>query len=65
MPKFTVIITRDITESTVLSVEAENAEAAEDAAFEKLRNTDNPTWEIDDGNCGINPPYITDVSEEE
>lgn len=64
MPKFTVILTRDITESCVIEVEATNIRDASDLAMQKLGETDNPGWEVDDGSCGTSPAYITDVSEE-
>ena len=63
MPKYTVIITRDITESTALEVEADNPDAAEDAAHEALSQSSDAQWEIDDGSWDIGDHYVTDVSE--
>ena len=63
MPKFNVIITRDITESTYVNVEAANPEAAEDAALDRLHEQVETKWEIDDGSWDSNSPYVTDVSE--
>ena len=39
MATYTVIITRDVTESTIVEVEASTPEEAEDLAFEKLSNS--------------------------
>jgi len=63
MPKFNVIITRDITESTCITVEAVNADAAEEAALEQLDLQPDLKWEIDDGSWNIGNPYVTDVAE--
>jgi hypothetical protein len=63
MPKYTVIVTRDITESTVIEVEAENLWLAEDLALIALEEGADTKWEIDDGSWNINSPYVTDVSE--
>jgi hypothetical protein len=38
MPKYNVIVTRDLTESTLIEVEAVNADAAELVAFETVIN---------------------------
>lgn len=64
MPKFIVILTRDITESCSTTVEADSADEAHEAAMEWLAHAENPGWEVDDGSCGTSPAYITDVSEE-
>jgi hypothetical protein len=63
MPKYTVIITRDITESTVIEVEADSPDAAEDAAHEALSQSSDAQWEIDDGSWNKGNHYVTDVSE--
>lgn len=63
MAKYAVIVTRDITESTYVTVEASSADAAEDAALATLRNTTDPVWEIDDGSWDQDGPYVTDVTE--
>ena len=67
MPKYTVIVTRDLTESTLIEVEAVNADAAELVAFETVLNAPAfdgtyPKWEIDDGSWDHSEPYVTDVS---
>jgi hypothetical protein len=63
MPKYTVIITRDITESTVIEVEADNHDAAEELAYNTLLQQESGTWEVDDGSWDNSDPYVTDVSE--
>ena len=60
--RWDVIVTRDITESTVVEIEAESAEAAEAAALESVM--DSPCdfrWTPDDGVAG--DPYIGAPSE--
>jgi hypothetical protein len=64
MPKYSVIITRDITESTVIEVEANNPEHAEEVALDTLLEQENTEWEIDDGSWNNSETYVTDVSEE-
>jgi hypothetical protein len=59
MPKYRVILTRDITESTVVEVDAENQAAAYDAAYDVLYSMEAPVWEVDDGSGDT--PYVTDV----
>ena len=49
MPRYSVIITRDVTESTVIEVETETPKQAEVAAFEKLFNSADTEWELDEG----------------
>lgn len=61
MPKFIVIITRDVTESTVVEVEAETKEQAETAAFEKLWQTEDAEWIIDDGSWNDGDAYVTGI----
>jgi hypothetical protein len=63
MPKYTVIITRDLTESTFVEVEASNADAASSAAFDALLTQEDTCWEIDDGSWNNSTLYATDVSE--
>ena len=63
MPKYKVIITRDLTESTVVTVEAANPDDAHDAALKKLRGQMDTKWEIDDGSWNNSDEYITDISE--
>lgn len=66
MPKYTVIVTRNITESTEVQVDAANVDSAEDAALDKLRNQTDTKWEIDDGSWDSGgSPYVTDVTEGE
>lgn len=61
MPKFIVIITRDITESTMIEVEAETEEQAETAAFEKLWRTEDAEWTLDDGSWNNGDAYVTSI----
>jgi len=62
MKKFVVKMTRDITESVSIEVEAETADDAEDRAYTVMMETDNLTWEVDDGSAdGI--AYASDVTE--
>lgn len=56
MSRYSVILTRDTTESTCIEIEAESAEEAN----EKALQTDPAglTWTPDDGNIP-QPPYLT------
>ena len=64
MRRYSIIITRDITESCVTQVEADSEDEAREAAMEWLAECDDPGWQIDDGSCGTSPAYITDCTEE-
>lgn len=57
---YTVIITRDTTESTTVHVEASDSDEAKDRALEHLAQMEAPVWEQDDNPGG--DPYVTDVS---
>ena len=49
MPKFDVILTRDTTESVVVTVDADTMEGAEIAAITNLwHDEEPPQWETDD-----------------
>jgi hypothetical protein len=61
MPTFRVIITRDVTESTVVEIEAESEEQAETAAFDKLHAGTDTEWEIDEGSWNKGDAYITGI----
>jgi len=63
MPRFSVIITRDVTESTVVQVEAETPEQAETAALEKLLESTDTEWELDEGSWNKGDVYVTGVDE--
>ncbi|TAN69182.1 MAG: hypothetical protein EPN20_06180 [Magnetospirillum sp.] len=63
MPRYSVIITRDVTESTVVQVEAETPEQAETAASEKLFESTDTEWELDEGSWNKGDSYITGVDE--
>lgn len=58
---FSVTVTREITESTVVEVAAETPEEAEMLALAKLRNTLDTQWEIDEGSWNRDSPYVTAV----
>ena len=57
---YTVIITRDTTESTTLHVRAKDSTEASVLALEKLAQIEFPVWEQDDAVGG--DPYVTDTS---
>lgn len=59
MPRFTVLITRDVTESTSVIVDAVDAEAAETAAFAALSASSDAIWSLDEGSWNNRDPYIT------
>ena len=59
MPHFTGLITRDVTESTSVTVEAADAEAAETAAFTVLSASSDAIWTLDEGSWNSGDPYIT------
>jgi len=59
MPRFRVLITRDVTESTSVTVEAVDAEAAEAAAFTALSARSDAIWTLDEGSWNSGDPYIT------
>lgn len=61
MATYTVIITRDVTESTVVEVEAATPEEAEDLAFQKLSNSTDTEWRLDDGSWNQGDAYVTAV----
>jgi hypothetical protein len=63
MPRYSVIITRDVTESTIVHVEADTPEQAESAAFEKLHESADTEWEIDEGSWNKADAYVTGVDE--
>ena len=58
MPRFTVLITRDVTESTVVMVEADDAAAA---ALDKLQESEDAVWTVDDGSWNNSDAYVTGV----
>lgn len=65
MKKFDVIVTRDITESTFVTVLADSAADAEDRALDEVTSPSgySGTWEVDDCTCGSSAPYVTSVEE--
>ena len=62
MTSFAVIVTRDITESTVIYVDANDAEIAADAALERVADDPYVEWETDDS---AGKPYVSHVRRNE
>ncbi|WP_096703334.1 hypothetical protein [Magnetospirillum sp. 15-1] len=63
MPRYSVIITRDVTESTIVQVETETPEQAETAAIEKLFESTDTEWELDEGSWNKADAYVSGVDE--
>jgi len=63
MPRYSVIVTRDVTESTVVEVEAETPEQVEVAALAKLFESADTEWELDEGSWNKGDAYVTGVDE--
>ena len=61
MATYVVLITRDVTESTAVKVEAATPEEAENLAFEKLSNSTDTEWRVDDGSWNHSEVYVTAV----
>jgi len=61
MPTFQLIITRDVTESTVIEVDADTREQAEETAFEKLLASDDTEWRLDDGSWNNGDAHVTAI----
>jgi len=59
MQKYSVLVTRDITESIVIEVTADTVEQAENKALEKLSDAPSPIWQVDDGSGDQSDPYVT------
>ncbi len=60
MPTYTIIVTRDVTESCVVTVSATDKDAAEIKALEHvLHHPDKADWALDD--CVGGDPYVTNV----
>lgn len=52
MPTFNVLVTRDITQSATISIEAKTPDAAMDIALENARNAlHGIAWTLADGPC--------------
>ena len=60
MAKFRVIVTRDVTESAFITVEADSEEAASELVLEQA---DGLAYERDE--CATSDPYVTGCDEEE
>ena len=65
MPRFRIRITRDVTESTCVTVEALSPEAARVAAFDVLADMENAVWTLDEGSWNAGDAYIKAVAPEE
>jgi len=63
MPRYRVIITRDVTESTLVEVEAETPELAEAAAFDTLYASTDTEWELDEGSWNRGDSHVTGMDE--
>jgi len=63
MPRYSVIITRDVTESTIVQVEADTPEQATGTALEKLFNSADTEWDLDEGSWNKGDAYVTGVDE--
>ncbi len=63
MPRYSVIVTRDVTESTVVEVEAESPEQVEAVALAKLFESADTQWDLDDGSWNKGDAYVTGVDE--
>ena len=61
MPKYEVVFTRTITESTTIIGYADDLEQAKDAALELLWSLESAYWEVDDVPAG--EAYVTSVEE--
>jgi len=61
MAIYKVIITRDITESAVIEVEARNEEEADEAAHDKLNESMDTKWEVDEGSWNNSQQYTTGI----
>ena len=61
MPKYEVVFTRTITESTTVVVSAPDSKQAEDSALTSLWYHENDGWEVDD--VPADEPCITSVEE--
>lgn len=61
MPRYTVILTRDVTQSAIVSVDAPSPEAAAEQALD--HQPPGLSWRLDD-NLPL-PPYVTDTELEE
>jgi hypothetical protein len=61
MQRYAVIITRDITESCVVEVEAVDEDEAREAALDLLSCTEEPGWAVDDCSAQSGDAYVTGV----
>ncbi len=63
MPNYQIIVTRDITTSTILDVVADSEGEAKEAAIIRAWNENDLTWEPDSVDWLNSEPYVTDAVE--
>jgi hypothetical protein len=72
MKKYQVIMTRDITESRIVTVRANSEEEASEYAYDAVLDYTNEDdaqivklskWQTDDCSCGTSSPYETGIEE--
>ena len=61
MDKYRVRLTRSITESTYIEVGATDEDSAAAAALDKLWESADTEWVIDDDPLGVGPAYVSRV----
>jgi|TARA_R110002110_G_scaffold19125_2_gene79619 hypothetical protein len=59
--EYTVVVARDITESTTIYVNANSIDEAEKAALLTARMREH-IWDVEDMNYLFESPYVTDIS---
>ena len=65
MPRFTVIVTRDTTESAIVEMEAANADEAAEKAIEFSHDNPDVEWFQDDTPNASSDHYVTGVEPSE
>ena len=63
MPKYQIIVTREITTSTIIDIVADNEEEAKEEAIIQAWNERNLEWRPNDVDWMNYPPYVTDAVE--
>jgi hypothetical protein len=61
MPRYRVKITRAVTESTCVTVEALSPEAAQAVAFVALADMEDAFWTLDEGSWNAGHAYVTAI----
>ena len=62
MPDYKVLLTRDVTESAMVNVTAQDKHSAYLAAYDQATE-EGADWDINADSCGRNPPYLGDCIE--